>query len=98
MNKQIESKIARRNGEVMELHTALKTSITLSLLLILFAFSSLTMATQAQEVSIPDPGLNAAIRDALQKPIGPFTTTDLLGLTNLSARSRMSAASKASGA
>ena len=42
----------------------------------------------AQEVSIPDPGLNAAIRDALQKPSGPLTEQDLLSLTNLNARSR----------
>ena len=39
----------------------------------------------AQEVSIPDPGLNAAIRQALQKTNGPLTESDLLSLTNLSA-------------
>jgi formylglycine-generating enzyme required for sulfatase activity len=39
----------------------------------------------AQEVSIPDPGLNAAIRETLGKPAGPLTQQDLLGLTNLSA-------------
>src|SRR5216110_1905240 len=42
----------------------------------------------AQEVSIPDPGLDAAIRAALQKPFGPLTEQDLLSLTNLNARSR----------
>src|SRR5678816_2059008 len=42
----------------------------------------------AQDVSIPDPGLNAAIREALQKPAGPLTQQDLLSLTNLSARNR----------
>ncbi|HTI97956.1 MAG TPA: SUMF1/EgtB/PvdO family nonheme iron enzyme [Dongiaceae bacterium] len=42
----------------------------------------------AQEVTIPDPGLDAAIRDALQKPSGPLTEPDLLTLTNLSAISR----------
>src|SRR5881396_3332049 len=42
----------------------------------------------AQEVSIPDPGLNAAIREALQKSFGPLTEQDLLSLTNLNARSR----------
>jgi formylglycine-generating enzyme required for sulfatase activity len=45
-------------------------------------------STSAQEVSIPDPGLNAAIRDALQKPIGPLTQQDLLSLTNLDAGRR----------
>jgi formylglycine-generating enzyme required for sulfatase activity len=39
----------------------------------------------AQEVSIPDPGLNAAIREALQKPSGPLTQQDMLSLTFLSA-------------
>ena len=42
----------------------------------------------AQEVSIPDPGLNAAIREALHKPAGPLTQQDLLSLTVLSASSR----------
>src|SRR4051794_314833 len=39
----------------------------------------------AQEVSIPDPNFNAVIREALQKPNGPLTQTDMLGLTNLGA-------------
>jgi len=39
----------------------------------------------AQNVSIPDPGLNAVIRETLQKPIGPLTEQDLLTLTNLNA-------------
>jgi hypothetical protein len=38
--------------------------------------------------SIPDPGLNAAIRDALRKPVGPLTAQDLMSLTNLSAVGR----------
>ena len=42
----------------------------------------------AQEVSIPDPGLNAAIRDALQKPAGPLAAQDLLNLTSLLAGHR----------
>jgi internalin A len=42
----------------------------------------------AQEVFIPDPGLNAAVREALPKPNGPLTEQDLLGLTNLNASSR----------
>ncbi len=50
--------------------------------LILTGFMS---STFAQEVSIPDPGLNAAIREALQKPTGPLTEQDLIRLTNLSA-------------
>src|SRR5262245_53455918 len=42
----------------------------------------------AQDVSIPDAGLNAAIRAALAKPAGPLTVQDLLTLTNLDARLR----------
>src|SRR5438445_10790821 len=45
-------------------------------------------STLAQEVSIPDPGLNAAIRSALQKPSGPLTEQDLLSLTNLEGNGR----------
>lgn len=37
------------------------------------------------QISIPDPGLNAAVRAALQKPDGPITLQDMLGLTVLSA-------------
>ena len=45
-------------------------------------------AAHAQEVSVPDASLDAAIRDALQKPSGPLTQQDLLSLTNLQARAR----------
>lgn len=43
---------------------------------------------RAQEVPVPDPGLNAAVREALQKPAGPLTEQDLLSLTNLDASRR----------
>ena len=36
-------------------------------------------------MSTPDPDLNAAIREALQKPIGPLTEEELLNLTVLNA-------------
>ena len=39
-------------------------------------------------MTIPDAGLNAAIRAALAKPIGPLTVQDLLSLTNLDAGNR----------
>src|SRR5436190_4446492 len=51
-------------------------------LLLAIAFTSLATA---QEVIIPDPGLNTAIRGTLQKPAGPLTAPDLLLVTNLSA-------------
>src|SRR2546425_301397 len=56
---------------------------TLSQILRLLVLTSLMATAQAQEVSIPDPGLNAVIRDALQKPAGPLTAQDLLSLTTL---------------
>jgi len=56
---------------------------TLSQILGLSLLISLMATAQAQEVSIPDLGLNAAIRDALQKPTGPLTEQDMLSLTNL---------------
>jgi len=49
---------------------------------------SLAAPTLAQEVSFPDPGLNAAVRAALQKPFDPLTEQDLLSLTNLNASRR----------
>jgi formylglycine-generating enzyme required for sulfatase activity len=52
------------------------------------ALTTLISSTLAQEVSIPDPGLNAAVREALQKPSGPLTQQDMLTLTVLSAGGR----------
>src|ERR1043165_6339669 len=61
---------------------------TIRFLLIALTLIGHAAAMLAQEVSIPDPGLNAAIREALNKPVGPLTEQDLLGLTSLSAISR----------
>src|SRR5215475_1119310 len=58
------------------------------LVLSLLTLTSVLTTTLAQEVSIPDTGLNAAIREALQKPAGPLTQQDLLSLTNLDASRR----------
>jgi hypothetical protein len=54
------------------------TPLIRSLILTLFVIAVFVASTVAQEVSIPDPGLNAAIRAALQKPFGPLTEQDLL--------------------
>ncbi len=62
-----------------------RTVLHLSLALVC---TGLVIAAGAQEVSFPDPGLNAAVRDALQKPSGPLTEQDLLSLTNLDASRR----------
>ena len=42
----------------------------------------------AQNISIPDPGLDAAIRFTLQKTNGPLTAQDLLSLSQLQAGNR----------
>ena len=39
-------------------------------------------------VNFPDPGLEAAIRDAIGTPTGDILDTDLIGLTHLDARTR----------
>jgi hypothetical protein len=58
---------------------------TLSQILRLLVLPSLMATASAQEISIPDPDLNAAVRSALQKLVGPLTAQDLLSLTNLNA-------------
>src|SRR5689334_16104966 len=68
---------------MMKVH--MKTNFYGIVALILTGF---VISTAAQEVSLPDPGLNAAVRAALQKPAGPLTQQDLLTLTNLDASSR----------
>ncbi len=54
----------------------------------LFLLACLAPYLRAQEVFIPDAGLNAAVREALQKPAGPLSETDLITLTNLPAGGR----------
>src|SRR5262245_38554679 len=61
---------------------------TLFKIICTLALSSFVASTFAQEVLIPDAGLNSAIREALQKPEGPLSEQDLLSLTNLDAHSR----------
>jgi internalin A len=60
----------------------------LSRILRLLVLTSLMARAQAQVVSIPDSGLNAAILAALGKTAGPLTAQDMLSLTNLGANSR----------
>lgn len=52
------------------------------------ALASFITTLPAQEVIIPDPGLNAAVRETLHKPTGPLTQPDLLNLTFLNAHDR----------
>jgi hypothetical protein len=42
-----------------------------TLVVTVMALTNFAASTLAQEVSIADPGLNAAIREALEKPSGP---------------------------
>ena len=58
------------------------------LVLTALILASFVTSMLAQAVSIPDPGLNAAIREALQKANGPLSQADLLSLTNLDASQR----------
>jgi len=53
-----------------------------------FVLTNSVTPALAQDVSVPDPGLNAAIRQAMQKPTGPLTAQDLLQLTSLEAAGR----------
>jgi hypothetical protein len=62
-------------------------SVVRPLALTLLILANVATSTRAQEVSIPDPGLNAAIHEALQIPDGPLTEPDLLSLVVLHARS-----------
>src|SRR4030095_14154103 len=59
-----------------------------SILATLLALNTFVTLTRAQNVSIPDPGLDAALRATLAKPTGPLTVQDLLSLTNLNAGQR----------
>ena len=48
----------------------------------------LSIPVSAGVVNFPDPGLEAAIRDAIAKPTGDILDSDLLGLTHLDAGRR----------
>src|SRR5206468_5913483 len=63
-------------------------SVRQPLLRVLLFLTSFILSTHGAVVTIPDPGLNAAIREALGIPTAPLTDQDLLGLTFLSAGSR----------
>src|SRR6185369_4308022 len=68
--------------------TRVKTRRALLQAIATMALTCCIASTLAQEVIIPDPGLNAAIREALAKPAGPLTAQDMLSLTNLIAGGR----------
>lgn len=88
MKKHRESGLAQTNDGVMVLRRMRAAGSAWSLALAWLALAGWVITIPAQEVFIPDPGLNAAVREALQKPVGPLAPQDLLSLTNLSAISR----------
>lgn len=69
----------------IEMKMKILSSITHRLALLLLLAAVFIGSSFSQEVSIPDPNLNAVIREALQKPTGPLTQADMLSLTGLSA-------------
>lgn len=70
----------------LERQTNMMRIITNLFLVTAIAFSTAYLC--AQEILIPDPALNAVIREALQKPVGSLTEQDMLGLTVLNAPNR----------
>src|SRR5262245_3339736 len=70
--------------------TSMQIKIKMRTILYLIVMLALTgiFSAFAEEVTIPDPGLNAAIRETLNKPTGPLTQQDLLALTLLNAHDR----------
>ena len=83
MNQPRKSKTAEMNSVTSAGHAAPIICAIRSLFLPLLVLAGTTTASLAQEVLVPDPGLNAAIREALQKPGGALTEPDMLTLTNL---------------
>src|SRR5262245_15853898 len=75
--------MASLNVQTSMMNTRITSAIFATVILTGFGVS-----TYAQDVSIPDPGLNAAVRETLQKPVGPLTEQDLLSLRTLNARRR----------
>jgi hypothetical protein len=63
----------------------MKTALRLTITLALAALSLSAVNTTAQVVNIPDAGLNAAIRQVLNKPTGDITVADMESLTTLNA-------------
>src|SRR5690349_19447945 len=80
---------ARGTSRLSALPTSMNRCMrTLSRNITLLFLIGFTASAAALDVSIPDPGLNAAVRAALNKPAGPITQQDMLSLTNLDASRR----------
>src|ERR1043166_9395436 len=68
--------------------TCMNERMTVSRILCALVVMGFILSIHAQDLAIPDPGLNAAIRDALHKPGGALTEQDLLRLVSLIAGGR----------
>ena len=88
MKKCSESKLAQRNGGPLKWRIVSTNRFIRSLILAGLIQMGYSNAVMAQEVLIPDSDLNSAIREALQKPVGPITQQDMLDLTILDASGR----------
>src|SRR5262249_26692938 len=64
------------------------TMRTISYIIPVLTLTGFMLSARAQGVSVPDPGLNIAIRETLQKPSGQLTPQDLLSLASLNASGR----------
>src|SRR5262249_51633843 len=78
----------RGTSPFLTAQTSMMKKRTILSVLATIVFSCVGTSAFAQNVLIPDGGLDAAIRDALQKPVGPLTQQDLLTLTSLNASNR----------
>jgi internalin A len=68
--------------------TSMESKRLIFSVLALWIAAALFATARAQQISIADPGLETAIREALQKPIGPLSEQDLLTLFDLDASGR----------
>jgi Leucine Rich repeats (2 copies) len=85
MKKYRELKFARTRDGMIGLCMVRNACSALAFIFALLVCAFFVIPTAAQEIFIPDPDLNAAIREALQKPAGPITQQDMLNLTELNA-------------
>ena len=75
--------LLRKEGCANRSRVGIRAALALAILLIAISLPALAVV-----VSFPDPGLEAAIRDAIGKPTGDILDTDLVGLWFLDAWNR----------
>ena len=65
-----------------------RLAVTGMVLVLGILVAMVSVSVSAVVVNFPDPGLEAAIREAIGKPTGDIHDTDLVGLTDLNADNR----------